>query len=216
VAKSARIPSIYVLAGTNGAGKSSVSGATFRKRGVQYFNPDDAALRIFSANPGISQAEANSIAWHEGRHLLEHAIQHRIDFTFETTLGGNTITSLLERALAGKIDVRIWYVGLRDVELHIARVQARVARGGHDIPEETIRKRFTQSRLNLIRLLPRLTELLLYDNSEDADPAMGIAPRPRLILHVIRGKIARPYVLADVPQWAKPIVAAAIKLSRLR
>ena len=52
--------------------------------------------------------------------------------------------------------------------LHIARVRARVARGGHDIPEARVRDRFDTSRLNLIRLLPRLTELVVYENEGHA------------------------------------------------
>ena len=50
-----------------GAGKSSLMGAMLLQRGVEYFNPDHAAQRILSANPGISQLEANSAAWHEGK-----------------------------------------------------------------------------------------------------------------------------------------------------
>jgi predicted ABC-type ATPase len=70
---------------------------------------------------------------------------------FETTLGGSTITALPERALAAGIAVRVWrvgYVGLEGLDLHLARVRARVARGGHDIPAERVRARHDQSRLN--------------------------------------------------------------------
>lgn len=185
----------------------------FREAGVEYFNPDEAAQRIQAANPDIPITQANSEAWHEGRRLLERAIKERLDFAFETTLGGDTITALLEKALARGIEVRIWYVGLVSPELHIARVQSRVKHGGHDIPEERIRERYTQSRLNLIRLLPTLTELLLYDNSEDADFDLGEPPKPRLVLHFIQGKIAALCALSEVPRWAKPIIAEAIKVN---
>lgn len=201
-----------MLAGTNGAGKSSIAGAMFLAYGVEYFNPDVAAKEITSRNPGISQVEANSAAWQEGKRLLERAIAEKLDFAFETTLGGRTITALLEEALAEGVEVRIWYVGLATVELHIARVRSRVRKGGHPIPEERIRERYVQSRLNLIRLLPKLTELLLYDNSEDADPGAGKAPEPKLLLHLVGGRINRCCDLFEVPEWAKPVVAGAIKL----
>ena len=71
------------------------------------------------------------------------------------------------------LPVRMWYVGLRDPDLHVQRVRARVARGGHDIPEATIRQRYDDSRTNLIRLLPHVAELKLYDNSLEADPHRG-------------------------------------------
>ena len=210
MARAGQTPRIYVLAGTNGAGKSSIAGAMLRQQGGEYFNPDEAARRIRSANPGIAQVEANAAAWQQGRRLLERAIAERLDFAFETTLGGNTIAALLEKALASGIEVRVWYVGLRSPELHIARVRARVARGGHDIPEATIRDRYDRGRLNLIRLMPRLTELRVYDNSEEADPHTGAAPEPMLVLHVVRGRVVGSCDLTRTPEWAKPIVAAAV------
>lgn len=206
-----RAPRIYVLAGTNGAGKSSIAGAMLLRQRVEYFNPDEAARRILAANPGISQTQANGAAWHEGKRLLERAIAERLDFAFETTLGGRTITALLERAASRGFEVRIWYVGLNGPELHIARVRARVVKGGHDIPEPRIRERYDASRLNLIRLLPSLSELWVYDNSKDADPDAGVAPEPRLVLHVRHGAVVGPRDLALTPEWAKAIVAAVMK-----
>lgn len=186
-------------------------GALLLQNGVEFFDPDHAARRILSANPGISQAEANAAAWHEGKRLLERAIAEKLDFAMETTLGGKTIANLLDKALSEGIEVRIWYVGLDGVELHIARVRKRVARGGHDIPEARIRERYVKSRINVIRLLPRLTELLLYDNSAEADPHAGKVPEPTLILHMVGGRAKEMCQLIRVPQWAKPIVAAALK-----
>ena len=211
-ARRARQPSIYVLAGVNGAGKSSIGGATFRQSGADYFNPDEATQRILEANPGISLEQANSAAWLEGKRLLQRAIAERLDFAFETTLGGTTIPRLLDTACAAGIEVRVWFVGLSSPELHIARVRARVAAGGHDIPEAKIRERFVASRLNLIRLLPKLTELRVYDNSADGDPISGGVPQPRLIVHVADGTVRERCALKDVPDWAKPIVLAALRL----
>jgi predicted ABC-type ATPase len=202
-----------VLAGTNGGGKSSIAGAMFRQAGADYFNPDEAAARILAANPHISAVDANSAAWFEGKRLLERAIAERLDFAFETTLGGHTITTLLGKALAAGIDVRMWFVGLNSPELHIARVRMRVARGGHDIAEEKIRERYDRSRINLIALMPRLTELRVFDNSVDADAHAGHAPRPVLVLHLAKGRIVATGELAKTPQWAKALVAAALKLS---
>ena len=89
---------IYVLAGTNGAGKSSIAGAMFLAKGAGYFNPDEAAARIRHARPQLSQAEANSQAWYQGKRLLQRTIAERLSFAFETTLGGNTIPALHSRA----------------------------------------------------------------------------------------------------------------------
>jgi predicted ABC-type ATPase len=203
---------ISVLAGTNGAGKSSIGGAMVRHKGADYFNPDEAARVIRAQKPKLTDTEANSEAWFHGKRLLEEAIAKRKDYVFETTLGGHTIASLLEKAAKSGVEVCVWYAGLRSPELHIARVKARVVRGGHDIPETDIRKRYDAGRRNLIRLLPLLTELRVYDNSADADPAAGKAPTPVLVLHIENGRLIGPADLTQTPEWAKPIAAAALKL----
>ena len=204
-------PRIYVLAGVNGAGKSSIAGATFRQSGGQYFNPDEAARELKSRRPGQSQAAVNSAAWLQGRRLLERAIAERLDYAFESTLGASTLPRLLTQAAGEGFEVRIWYAGLSSPEQHLARVRARVARGGHDIPEADIRRRYEHSRLNLIALIPHLAALRVYDNSAEADPAAGQAPQPRLVLHMESGRIMNPRALAQAPAWARPIVAAALK-----
>ncbi|HEY5949985.1 MAG TPA: hypothetical protein VIV40_31035 [Kofleriaceae bacterium] len=206
--------SIWVLAGTNGAGKSSIGGAMIRASGADYYNPDEAAKRILDANPGCSPTEANGVAWIEGRRLLERAIAEHGNFAFETTLGGTTITKLLGNAIDAGIDVHIWYVALASPELHLARIRARVARGGHDIPETDVRRRYDASRQNLIELLPRLASLRVYDNSEAANPADGAAPEPLLVLHMEAGRILEHCELATAPDWAKPILLTALKPRR--
>jgi predicted ABC-type ATPase len=162
----------------------------------------------------MAQEEANSAAWRQGKRLLERAISERLDFAFETTLGGHTIAGLLRQALSEKIEVRIWYVGLATPELHIARVRSRVAAGGRDIPEAKIRERYEKSVLNLVDLIPKLTELRVFDNSEEGDPRRGLAPRPRLLLHMNHGKIVDSCDLTRTPEWAKPILVTAMKLAR--
>lgn len=115
---------------------------------------------------------------------------------------------------ARRLEVWVWYAGLSSPELHIRRVAARVRRGGHDIPEAVIRRRYTSSQINLIRLMSRLTGLAVFDNSAQADPATGRAPDPVLMLQLAHGKIVGPPDLRSTPEWAKAIVAAALKLGR--
>jgi predicted ABC-type ATPase len=208
-------PKILVLAGVNGAGKSSLGGKIIRRSGLDYFNPDEAARRI-QVTTGCGIREANGLAWAEGKHRLESAIQRRLNYAFESTLAGRTIPSLLVAASRSEIEVLVWFVGLSTPEQHIARVRARVAEGGHDIPEEMIRSRWDVSRRNIIALLPHLTELRLFDNSVEIYPEGGMIPEPRLLLHW-RRRILAPSVeeFRNTPAWAKPILAAALKLQRL-
>lgn len=209
-------PRLVVLAGTNGAGKSSIAGAFLRDAGGEYFNPDEVARALRTADPSLDAAASNGRAWATGRRLLEEAIRDRRDFAIETTLGGNTITTLLLAAARRGFAIRVWYAGLATPELHVARVAARVRRGGHDIPASDIRRRYDRSRRNLIVLLPHLAELAVYDNSSEADPATGETPQPTSVLHVRAGAIVGPPDLTRTPAWARPIVAAARKLDRPR
>jgi len=184
------------------------------QQGAEYFNPDAAAVDVRRVHAGMSEEAAQVAAWQQGKRLLERAIAEHLDYAFETTLGGNTIPALLEEAMAVGIEVRVWYVGLASAELHIARVRARVARGGHDIPEGKIRERFARSILNLIRILPELTELRLYDNSCPADPHAGQVPQPRLLLHLKQQDIVSLCDLQSAPDWVKPILLAALRRTR--
>jgi predicted ABC-type ATPase len=204
---------ITVLAGVNGAGKSSIGGAHLREHGGEYFNPDEVARAAIAASPGLSQRDANAFAWQEGRRRLETAIADRSAFTFETTLGGKTITQLLVEAAHRGAVVRIWFAGLESIELHLHRVAARVKKGGHDIPESDIRKRWVGSHANLIRLIPHVTDLRVYDNSVERDPASGALPQLRLVLSIEEKHLTFPPVerLGETPQWAKPIVFAACR-----
>lgn len=205
-------PQIVVLAGVNGAGKSSIAGRGLRQFGGDYYNPDEATQKLLKRYPGLSPEEANARAWDAGRLLLERAIAHRLRFAFETTLGGRTITGLLLKAANVGIPVRVWYVGLASIDLHIERVRSRVERGGHAIPEERIRERYDTSRENLIRLLPHLTEFRLLDNSQERDLDAGEAPEPFVILHLKHGVVIDACPLDVVPEWAKPIVQAVALL----
>ena len=202
-------PTIYVLAGVNGSGKSSIGGAAIESRGVVYYNPDKAAKELKTIHPNMTQRIANGHAWTLGKEMLEKSIARKETFAFETTLGGNTITRLLIDAAEAGIKIKIWYAGLNSVDLNIARVTARFDSGGHDIPEKDIRKRWDSSRRNLIKLLPHIDSLRLYDNSEEADPKTGEQPQPKLLLHIEAKKLVGP-ALSGAPEWAKPIFAGTL------
>ena len=209
-------PVIHVLAGVNGAGKSSIGESEFRSEGLSVFNPDTIAQQIRDLHPDISLTLANAHAWQIGKSLLEQAIAGGQDYRFETTLGGRTIEQLLEKAARSGHRLQVWFCGLASADLHIRRVRSRVAHGGHDIPVEKIRERWNRSRENLIRLLPLIDHLRVYDNSSEADPAAGRQPQPVLLLEMQRGQITAPADLSNAPDWVQPIIAAAIHLNTAR
>ncbi|WP_017903081.1 AAA family ATPase [Pseudomonas asplenii] len=206
-------PFIFVLAGVNGAGKSSVGGALLAEHGLDWFDPDSFA-RELASSLGIDQQRANGLAWEHGRKQLEDALRERRNHAFETTLGGNTIALMLAQA-AQTHDVIMLFCGLSSPEQHLRRVRLRVARGGHDIPEPKIRERWVNSRVNLISLMPYLTHLQVFDNSTDVAPGEAI-PDPLLVLEMAGGQLLSPdpkdaQALQAIPVWARPLVQAAIE-----
>jgi predicted ABC-type ATPase len=210
-------PVVYVLAGVNGAGKSSVGGSLLAQQGMSWYNPDTFARELMRAVTELDQETANGIAWNEGLRRLRSAVDRKSNFAFETTLGGSTVTKDLIAAAATH-DVVIWFCGLETPELHIQRVESRVAAGGHNIPERRIRERFITSRLNIIRLIPYAAEVRVFDNSTPANES-GVVPDPILVLALQRGKMRYPaprdlQALKRTPDWAKPLVQAAMDLSR--
>lgn len=200
---------IVVAAGTNGAGKSSIIGEFMEANGGAYFNPDTFARKLVDA--GKPPEEANAIAWKTGFDGLRRAIDNHEDFSFETTLGGRSVAAELHRAIEEGCAVHIWYVGLASPDLHIERVRARVSRGGHDIPVAKIRERYPQSLSNLVSFIGKAAEIHVFDNTEENSSGL---PRTKLIFRMRRSKIVEPdneKLLATTPDWAKPIVAAAIQ-----
>ena len=198
-------PFIFVLAGVNGAGKSSVGGAMLEEHGLTWFNPD-AYARELMQQLGARPEEANARAWEHGRLKLEAAIAEGTNYAFETTLGAGTIPGLLAQATATH-DVIVLFVGLSSPEQHIERVRSRVASGGHDIRADKIRERWVGSRANLIKLLPQLAGLQVFDNSAEAAAGAEI-PDLVLLLEMRDSKVVfpdllDPQVLALSPDWAR-------------
>lgn len=128
-------PDLYVLAGTNGAGKSSIGGHLLERNGLTWFNPDTFARELMAAT-GCGQETANAHAWQECMRRLDEAIAKRWNLAFETTLGGKSVAAKILEA-AKTHDVLIWFCGRSSPDLHIARVKPRVVAGGTAEPHQT-------------------------------------------------------------------------------
>ncbi|WP_028604640.1 AAA family ATPase [Ottowia thiooxydans] len=205
-------PVLYVLAGVNGAGKSSIGGHLLTRAGLTWFNPDTFARELLAAIH-CDQTTANAAAWTEGQRRLDEALAKGQSFAFETTLGGHSVAKRLKGA-GQTHDVLVWFCGLASPELHLARVHARVAAGGHDIPEAKIRERWVASIANLIALTPHLAEIRLFDNSATIAPGQPI-PDPLPVAVIQQGRLTWPSVkdtdvLARTPDWAKPVLESVI------
>jgi predicted ABC-type ATPase len=200
---------LYVLAGVNGGGKSSLGGRVLREAGMDWFNPDDWSRALQAAGRPRELADAD--AWAEGQRRLHEAIANGDSFAFETTLGGRTVTATLIDA-ARSHDVLVWYVGLDSVERHLERIALRVRHGGHDIPAAKVRERWLGSMANLTRLVPHAAGIQVFDNSTPVPEGEPLRP-PTRVAAIESGRLRWPLTdgLQHVPRWAVPVVEAALR-----
>ena len=157
-------PEIFVLAGPNGAGKSTVAEHLLPDElGVgQFVNADLIAKGLTPHAPERSAFEAGRIMLRRIRELREQ----RATFAFETTLASRTFAPFLREARDAGYVVHLVYVSLESADLAVRRVRIRVERGGHDIPEVTVRRRYARSLRNFFEIYRQLTDdWTLWDNS---------------------------------------------------
>ena len=140
-------PCLLVFAGPNGSGKSTVT------KGMPvvglYVNADE--IKRIS---GCSDLEAAR----EAEQVRELLLSQRRDFTFETVLSTDRNLDLIRRAKKAGYEICVVFVLTRDCEINVRRVRKRVLAGGHDVPEDKIRSRYTKSLNNLSPLM-RIADL---------------------------------------------------------
>jgi predicted ABC-type ATPase/predicted transcriptional regulator of viral defense system len=159
-------PRIIIIAGPNGAGKS-----TFARE----FLPREAGCPVFvNADliaAGLSPFAPNVAALRAGRIMIDEIrnyARREVTFAFETTLAGRSYARLIPRWQSAGYRVDLVFLRVRDVEMAVDRVAARVAQGGHAVPDDVVRRRFAQGWTNFERVYQGLVDSWrLYDNSGD-------------------------------------------------
>lgn len=163
-------PNVYVLAGPNGAGKSTFA---------RLYLPDYADCKEFvNADliaAGLSPFNPESLAIQAGRLMLERIealAQARVDFGFETTLAGRGYASLFRRLKDLGYRVHVFFLWLPSPEMALARVHERVLAGGHSVPADVVRRRFSRGLSNLFRLYAPLLDSCLVFDTADRSPRL--------------------------------------------
>lgn len=158
-------PQVAVLAGINGAGKSTAAQHLLREalKIPSFTNADAIAC-------GLNAFDVESVAAKAGRVMLEHLRELaavRQSFAFETTLAGRTYARWLAELARDGYAVHLFYYWLRSPDMAVRRVAERVRAGGRHIPEETIRRRYSRSVRNFLELYrPVVPTWQVYDNSD--------------------------------------------------
>ncbi|GHU37252.1 ATPase AAA [Clostridia bacterium] len=151
-------PQILVFAGPNGSGKSSVTSA-WQTVGI-YINADDIKVRRNSTDLEAAR---------EAEQLRESCLNERRSFTFETVLSTDRNLDFLARAKATGFCIEGVYVLTSNAELNVFRVHSRELNGGHGVPSDKIRSRYTKSLANIPRLLALCSTFRIIDNTVEPE-----------------------------------------------
>ena len=161
---------IVMIAGPNGAGKT-----TFARE----FLPNEARCPAFvNADliaAGLSPFAPERAAIQAGRLMLRAMADHVAagrSFAFETTLSGRGYARSIPQWQAMGYHVKLFFLELPDVQMAIDRVAMRVRQGGHDVPVETIHRRFAVGRCNFVEIYRDIVDAWAHYNNADMVPRL--------------------------------------------
>ena len=138
---------MFILAGANGSGKSTISRVLLPAEGIVYVNPDDIAMELNPSDPLGVRIEAGR----ETFRRIDELFERGESFAVESTLSGNAYVKVLQLAKALGYETMIAYVFVDSPEVCIARIAVRVQGGGHFVPDEDVRRRYARSKENFAK-----------------------------------------------------------------
>ena len=159
------MPNLFIIGGCNGAGKTTASYVMLPEMldCKEFINADEIAR-------GLSPFQPESVSINAGRIMvdrMEGLLRQKKDFAIETTLATKTYVKFIKKAQAEGYFVTLLYFWLDSPELAISRVEERVRCGGHNIPEEVIRRRYKAGACNLFTLYTPICDYwIVINNSE--------------------------------------------------
>ncbi len=177
----AAVPQIIVIGGPNGAGKSTIA-TRLIPPGTEFVNADEIAK-------GLADVVTDGVNVHAGRLMLRRLDEleaRRADFAIETTLASRTLGPRIQRLRASGYAFSLVYIRVLSADLSVQRVAERVRRGGHNIPEDVIRRRYVAGLKNFFEIYqPIADRWRMYDNSELGRPvivARGVTQVKNVVL----------------------------------
>jgi predicted ABC-type ATPase len=190
-------PRILMIAGPNGAGKTTVTPRILKKAYdiAEWVNADVIAQ-------GLSGLQPEAAAWQAGRVMIDRLrelAKRRASFAFETTLAGRSYAQWMEPLLETGYEFHLYYVTVRSADICVSRVAHRVRAGGHHVPENVVRRRYSASLRNFFELYrPMADSWTVYDNSKVGKPTL-----------VATGAYNDTIVIADQTVWNRLVENAS-------
>ena len=158
------MPNLYIIAGCNGAGKTTASYTVLPEmlNCKEFVNADEIARGLSPFQPDKAAIDAGKIMLRR----IKELIKQQVDFSFETTLSARHFVSLIKTAQQQVYFVTLVFFWLNSTDLAIQRVKMRVSEGGHNIPHDTIKRRYKMGVTNLIKLyIPVCDYWMVINNS---------------------------------------------------
>ena len=164
MAKEIKKPKVYVIAGPNGAGKT-----TFVKEFLPVYADCINFINADLIASGLSPFKPEAAAIKAGRIMIEQMREYALankDFTFETTLSGRSHLRFIRDLKTKGYEIHLIFLWIRNVDLAQKRVADRVRSGGHNVPEDVVRRRFPRGIKNFFSIYAKLSDSwTLFDNS---------------------------------------------------
>jgi predicted ABC-type ATPase len=170
--------SLVIVGGVNGSGKSTFAASaagTAALLGQQAINPDDLTVASLAEQPEISQVGANLVGVERAEKSVWRAIAENRSVAVETVLSSSKYIPVVLAARRRGYRTRLIFIGLPTVELALARISARVAQGGHDVPEPSVRARWVRAHDNLLEFDRVVSDVVVFSN--DGDQPVLVAER---------------------------------------
>jgi predicted ABC-type ATPase len=184
---------LWLLAGANGAGKSTFYRLYLKPRGIPFVNADLIAREMAPGNPEAASYKAAMVA----ERLRSDLLNRGVSFCFETVFSHVSKIDFIAHAKTLGYEVILVYIHLENPELNEARVNQRVTEGGHNVPPEKIFSRIPRTMKNISTILPLVDSARLLDNSSRKNPFRQVAS-------VQKG---RKCILTDeLPAWAEKLL----------
>ena len=191
-------PTLCVVAGPNGSGKTSTTVqllANEWSEGSLYINPDNIAQEQFG---DWNSPEAVLKAAKYATDLRYKCLNEKRDFVFETVFSSDEKLEFLRKAHESGFFIRFFFVCTSNPKINVSRITKRYLEGGHEVPISKIISRYFKSLENACEAIEFVDRAYIYDNSVEDH-------LPQLLFRMTEGKVFKQYT-DDIPEWAIPLM----------